>query len=66
MGEEESKWRDISRVPQWSVLSHLLFVIYINYLPDSIFNVFEMYSDDSKVIAELEDGSDSSFTGEHK
>ena len=35
----------------------LLFVIYINDLPDGLENVFKMYADDSKVIAEVcEDG----------
>jgi len=41
--------------------SLVLFVIYINDLPDRIFNVFELYADDNKVIAELNEGSDSSL-----
>jgi len=36
-------------------------VIYINDLPDRIFNVVEMYADDSKVISELKEGPDSSL-----
>ena len=52
LGSAVSEWRTVtSGVPQGSVLGPLLFVLYINDLPEAIASTIKPYADDSKAIS---------------
>ena len=53
---QTSDWRKInSGVPQGSVLGHLLFLIFINDLPDGITSIFKIFADDTSLFSKVYD-----------
>ena len=54
-----SAWADVlSGIPQGSVLGPILFVLYINDLPDNMISEVFMFADDTKVFREIRSNED--------
>jgi hypothetical protein len=55
----QSEWADvISGIPQGSVLGPILFVIYINDLPDEVSSTAKLFADDTKLYAPISSEQD--------
>jgi hypothetical protein len=60
VNESKSKWGDVvSGIPQGSVLGPLLFVIYINDLPNIVDSKVYLFADDTKLYKEINNIEDS-------
>ena len=53
---QTSSWKNIlAGVPQGSVLGPILFLIYINDLPDGIKSIYKIFADDTSLFSKVKD-----------
>ena len=55
LNAQTSEWKKMSGVPQGSVLGPLLFLIYINDLPDGINSLCKIFADDTSLFSKVYD-----------
>ena len=59
INDSRSSWQPVkSGIPQGSVLGPVLFLIYINTIPDKIASKIYLFTDDAKLYRQIEDKSD--------
>ena len=59
LGQNMSGWRDVtSGIPQGSCIGPLLFVIFINDMPDVVKHILKLFADDSKLISIIKNHND--------
>jgi hypothetical protein len=57
---EKSAWADVlSGIPQGSVLGPILFILFINDLPDAVLGTVKLFADDTKAFSRIESVQDS-------
>ena len=57
--DEKSDWRGVaSGVPQGSVLAPIMFLIYINDMPEKVTSYMSLFADDAKLLRKITNGDD--------
>ena len=59
INDSRSEWKDVlSEIPQGSVLGPVLFVIYINSMPNTVKSKLYLFADDAKLYREITSNKD--------
>ena len=62
IGKNSSTWKDVlSGVPQGSVLGPLLFLVFINDMPELVHHLTKLFANDCKLIGVIKDENDGNY-----